>query len=61
MSETNLPPTLWVYKSERGWMGHIDWHDGKRIIRQGPFDSEQQAAIVISRLNGMTPPGCTGE
>lgn len=49
-------PTLWVYETENGWGGHIDWHDGKRISGQSGFDSERQAAVVISRMNGMEPP-----
>ena len=53
-------PTLWTY--QRGpadkWFGHVDWHDGKPVKREGPFESERQATVVISRMNGMEPPGC---
>ena len=49
-------PTLWVYETDRGWMGHIDWHDDKPLKREGPFKSERQAQVVISRMNGMEPP-----
>ena len=49
-------PTVWVYKEDRGWYGHIDWHDGGRVHREGPFVSEAQAQIVISRMNGYEPP-----
>ena len=49
-------PTLWTYKLDRGWYAHIDWHDHKPLKKEGPFVSEAQAVIVISRMNGMEPP-----
>ena len=49
-------PTLWVYETDNGWGGHIDWHDGKELHRQSGFDSERQAAVCISHMNGLEPP-----
>jgi hypothetical protein len=50
-------PTLWIYQRDDGkWIGHVDWKDNTRIRRQGPFNTEAQAAVAISRMNGMEPP-----
>lgn len=49
-------PTLWIYEYRKGWAGHVDWKDGIKPKREGPFDTEAQAAVVISRMNGMQPP-----
>lgn len=57
MGET-MTPTLWTYQRGSGgrWFGHVDWHDDKPLKKEGPFDSERQATVVISRMNGMEPP-----
>ena len=52
---TECVPTLWVYQTSEGWCGHIDWHDGEPLRREGPFETERQAEVVISRMNGMEP------
>lgn len=47
---------LWVYQRGRGWYGHIDWQDNTPLQREGPFVTEAQAQIVISRMNGFEAP-----
>ena len=48
---------LWVYQGNGNrWYGHVDFHDGLRPKRRGPFESERQAAVVVSRMNGLLPP-----
>jgi hypothetical protein len=50
-------PKLWIYQGDHGrWFGHVDFHDGGRMKREGPFDSEAIAGVVISRMSGMQPP-----
>lgn len=51
------PPKLWLYQGDGGrWFGHVDWKDGTKLKRKGPFDTEAQAGVIISRMNGMQPP-----
>jgi hypothetical protein len=49
-------PTLWTYELDGRWYGHVDWKDHSRLHREGPFRSEAEAAVVVSRKNGMEPP-----
>lgn len=51
-----MTPTLWIYYRNNAWYGHIDWKDGSYSPREGPFDTEAQASVVISRMYGMEPP-----
>jgi hypothetical protein len=49
-------PTLWLYENDGRWFGHVDWKDKSPLKRQGPFKTEAEAGVVISRSNGMEPP-----
>jgi len=49
-------PTLWTYQLDGKWFGHVDWKDNSRLRREGPFTTQAQAAVIISRKNGMEPP-----
>lgn len=47
--------TLWIYEDGSGWAGHVDWKDGTLSKRQRG-KTEAEAAVTISRMNGMKPP-----